>query len=278
VLSEGSLVGRSLADYRVEELIGLGGMGEVYRALDARLGRPVAVKVLASRFVDDEIFRKRLLRESRLAASLDHPNVIPIYETGEADGHLFIAMRYVDGTDLKTLLRQSAPLAPLSAADICSQIAGALDAAHRRGLVHRDVKPSNVLIDGREKAGHCYLADFGLTQSASDPGPADGSLLGTIDYVCPEAIRGEPLDGRSDQYALGCVLYECLTGVVPFAGTSDTATIYAHLEEPVPRPSTAEPNSQEKSTRCFAARWRRSRMTASRRAGRWWSLRPLRSG
>jgi DNA-binding beta-propeller fold protein YncE len=234
VASEGLLAGRSLADYRVEELIGRGGMGEVYRALDTRLDRRVALKVLGSSLADDEAFRRRLLRESRLAASLDHPNVIPIYEAGNQQGHLFIAMRYVEGSDLRSLLRQSAPLDPSRSMAICGQIADALDAAHRRGLVHRDVKPSNVLIDGRDEHGHCYLVDFGLTQKAAEPGPADGSLLGTIDYVAPEAIRGDPLDGRSDQYALGCVLFECLTGVAPFAHASDTATIYAHLEEPIP--------------------------------------------
>jgi YVTN family beta-propeller protein len=241
VLTEGSLVGSSVAGYRVEELVGRGGMGEVYRALDTRLGRPVGLKVLAARLAGDERFRERLLRESRLAASLDHPNVIPIYAAGETDEHLFIAMRYVEGKDLKELLRQTGALDPARAIGIGSQVAGALDAAHRRGLVHRDVKPSNVLIDEQGGREHCYLADFGLTQSATDTTPADGSLLGTIDYVAPEAIRGEPLNGRSDQYALGCMLFEALTATVPFARGSDTATIFAHLEETPPAASERRP-------------------------------------
>jgi streptogramin lyase len=210
-------------------------MGEVYRARDTRLGRPVALKVLADPLAGDDGFRQRLLRESRLAASIDHPNVIPVYEAGGDEGRLFIAMRYVDGSDLRTLLREAAPLPPAEAIAISKQIAEALDAAHGRGLVHRDVKPSNVLIDRNEAHGHCYLVDFGLTQSAVEP--VDGSLLGTIDYVAPESIRGDPVDGRADQYALGCLLFECLTGIVPFARASDTATIYAHLEEQVPEVS-----------------------------------------
>ena len=183
--------GTHIAGYEIEELVGRGGMGEVYRALDPSLERPVALKLLLPELADDESFRERLLRESRLAAGLDHPNVVPIYETGEADGRLFIAMRFVDGTDLKALLRREGTLEPARAVAIAAQVAEALDAAHRRGLVHRDVKPSNVLIDEQDGREHCYLADFGLTQAASESGPADGQGLGTIDYVSPEQIRGE---------------------------------------------------------------------------------------
>jgi YVTN family beta-propeller protein len=233
--------GSQVGGYRIEWLAGRGGMGEVYRALDTRLERPVALKLLAPERADDERFRERILRESRLAAGLDHPNVIPIYEAGEAEGRLFIAMRYVEGTDLKALLRPLGVLPLERAIRLAAQLADALDAAHARGLVHRDVKPSNVLIDERGGRDHAYLADFGLTQSASDRGPADGQLMGTIDYVAPEQIRGDPLDGRADQYALGCLLYECLTGKPPFAGSSDVATIFAHLEEPAPPPSTVRP-------------------------------------
>ena len=228
---------RVLSAYQVEELIGRGGMGEVYLARDRRLERPVALKVLGADLAGDERFRERLLRESRLAAGLDHPNVVPIYEAGEAEGRLFIAMRYVDGTDLRALLRRQGALAPERALALAGQVAGALDAAHSRGLVHRDVKPSNVLVDDPGGRDHCYLADFGLTQSASDRGPADGSLMGTLDYVAPEQIRGDPIDGRADQYAFACLLFECLTGSLPFRRDSEVATIFAHLEEPPPAAS-----------------------------------------
>jgi YVTN family beta-propeller protein len=212
-------------------------MGEVFLVRDVRLGRPVALKVLAANVAEDERFRERLLRESRLAASLDHPNVIPIYEAGEDDGRLFIAMRYVPGGDLKARLRREGALDPARAVAICGQIADALDAAHRHGLVHRDVKPSNVLLDRDGGREHCYLADFGLTQSASERGPADGQLMGTVDYVSPEQIRGDAVDGRADQYGLACLMFKCLTGTVPYEQRSDLAALFAHLEEPVPRAS-----------------------------------------
>jgi YVTN family beta-propeller protein len=243
---EGRLApGEVLAGYVVEELVGRGGMGEVYRARDQRLDRPVALKLLAPRLADDEGFRDRLLRESRLAASLDHPNVVPIYETGEADGRLFIAMRYVEGTDLKALLRREGALSPERTVALAGQVADALDAAHARGLVHRDVKPSNVLIDERGGGEHCYLADFGLTQSISDRGPVDGQLMGTLEYVAPEQIRGDAVDGRADVYALGCMLFEALTGTLPFTGASDVALIYSHLEGEPPRVSDRRPDLPE---------------------------------
>jgi YVTN family beta-propeller protein len=213
-------------------------MGEVFLVRDVRLGRPVALKVLAASVAEDERFRERLLRESRLAASLDHPNVIPIYEAGEGDdGGLFIAMRYAPGGDLKALLRREGALNPARAVAIFNQIADALDAAHRHGLVHRDVKPSNVLLDREGGREHCYLADFGLTQSTSERGPADGQLMGTVDYVSPEQIRGDEVEGRADVYALGCMLFECLTGEVPFRRRSEVATLFAHLEEDPPSAS-----------------------------------------
>jgi YVTN family beta-propeller protein len=228
-------VAPDLRGYRAEELLGRGGTGEVYRALDLRLDRLVALKVLAPGVAEDERFRERFLSESRLAASLDHPNVIPIYEAGEEDERLFIAMRYVRGKDLKTLLRREGALESSRTVAIVRQLAGALDAAHRAGLVHRDVKPSNVLLDSEEAREHCYLADFGLTQSAAERGPTDGQFMGTVAYVSPEQIRGEQVDGRADQYGLACLLFECLTGSVPYGGRSDVATIFAHLQEPVPR-------------------------------------------
>ena len=227
--------GVEIGAYRVEELIGRGGMGEVYRAHDGRLDRNVALKILAPRYAEDEGFRERLLRESRIAASLDHPNVVPVYDAGEADAGFYLAMRYVEGADLRVVLRREGALAPARALEIVSQVAGALDAAHAKGLVHRDVKPSNVLIDER---GHCYLADFGLTQTASDRGQAtDGSLLGTSDYVAPEQIRGDEVAAGADVYALGCMLFECLTGEGPFRRPSEVATLFAHLEEDPPSAS-----------------------------------------
>src|SRR5581483_9146693 len=176
------------------------------------------------------------------AASLDHPNVVPVYEAGEVDGLLYIAMRYVQGTDLKALLRAEGALPPERALMVVDQVAAALDAAHERGLVHRDVKPSNVLLSGPPGKEHCYLADFGLSTSASDRSIADAAqIVGTIDYVAPEQIRGAEVDGRADVYSLACLLYECLVGEVPFRRASDVAVIYAHLEEPVPSASRRAP-------------------------------------
>ena len=229
--------GTVLAGYRVEERIGRGGMSVVYRADHLRLKRKVALKLLAPELAEDDSFRGRFLRESELAASLDHPNVVPIYDAGEVDGLLYIAMRYVEGTDLKTVLRKEGALPHARAVDFAAQVAGALDAAHERGLVHRDVKPSNILLSGRAGNEHCYLADFGLSTSASDRSAlADPrQIVGTIDYVAPEQIRGEDVGGSADVYSLACLLYECLTGQVPFRRTSDVAVVYAHLEEPPPK-------------------------------------------
>jgi predicted Ser/Thr protein kinase len=232
-----ALEGTMLGGYEIQARVGRGGMGEVYLAHDTRLARPVALKVLPERFAEDEGFRERLVRESRLAASLDHPNVVPVYDAGEADGRLFIAMRYVEGADLKALLRGRGSLDRARTVAIAAQVAHALDAAHRRGLVHGDVKPSNVLLDQQGDRDHAYLADFGLTRGVRSDGPSDGQLMGTVDYVAPEQIRGDDVDGRADQYALGCLLFECLTGSLPFRHSSEVATIFAHLEEPPPAAS-----------------------------------------
>ena len=236
-------IGTELAGYRIEALLGRGGMGVVYRADHARLKRKVALKLLAPDLAEDERFRERFLRESQLAAALDHPNVVPIYDAGEVEGLLYIAMRYVPGTDLKALLHREGALEPERALALAGQVAGALDAAHERGLVHRDVKPSNVLITGRAGREHCYLADFGLSTSASDRSAlADPrQIVGTIDYVAPEQIRGDVVDGRVDVYSLACLLYESLTGDVPFRRDSDVAVIYAHLEETPPSASERGP-------------------------------------
>jgi WD40 repeat protein/tRNA A-37 threonylcarbamoyl transferase component Bud32 len=244
-VSDDPQVGTELAGYRIESLLGRGGMSVVYLAEDLRLKRRVALKLLAAGLAEDESFRDRFLRESELAASLDHPNIVPIYEAGTTEDLLFIAMRYVEGRDLKERIRRHR-LDPADAARILGQVASALDAAHARGLVHRDVKPSNLLLDtGARPDGsdHVYLADFGLTKRVSEEtGIADdGHLMGTIDYVAPEQIAGEEIDGRADLYSLGCVLYECLVGRPPFRGDSDVAVVFAHLEiEPSP-PSAQRP-------------------------------------
>lgn len=235
-----------LASYEVERLLGRGGMGEVYLAEDLRLKRKVALKVLSEPLAANASFRDRFLTESELAASIDHPNIVPIYEAGEADGYLFIAMRFVDGTDLKARLRDG-PLLTAAAIDLVSQVAGALDLAHARGLVHRDVKPSNILIApgaGHEGVDHAYLADFGLTKRLTEGGavPEDGQLMGTVDYVAPEQIVGEELDARADVYSLGCLLFECLSGDPPFRRDSEIAILFAHLEEAPPALSELRPD------------------------------------
>ena len=240
-VSDDPRVGTELAGYRIESLLGVGGMSVVYLAEDLRLKRKVALKLLAAGLAEDESFRERFLRESELAASIDHPNIVPIYEAGTAEDRLFIAMRYVEGRDLKERLSGDR-LDPDDAVGVLVQVASALDAAHERGLVHRDVKPSNVLLDtGARPDGsdHVYLADFGLTKRISEKSgiPDDDHLLGTIDYVAPEQIAGDDIDGRADTYSLGCVLYECLVGQPPFRRDSDLAVVFAHLEAEPPAPS-----------------------------------------
>ena len=205
-------------------------MGVVYEATDLSLDRPVALKLIAPELADDPRFRERFLEEPRMAASLDHASVIPIYEAGEHEGQLYLAMRYVAGSDLRTLLEREGALAPERALAILGQIAGALDAAHRQRLVHRDVKPANVLLDEDE---HAYLTDFGVTKQLSDDTNESGH--GTLDYMAPEQIRGEPIDARTDGYALACMLYECLAGTPPFRRQTQAETLWAHLrEEPPP--------------------------------------------
>jgi YVTN family beta-propeller protein len=232
-----------LGSYRIEALLGRGGMGVVYRAEDLRLGRKVALKLLAGHLTEDPRFRSRFLAESRLAASIDHAGIVPIYEAGESDGHLYIAMRYVEGTDLGSVLQREGPMEPRRAIELVAQLGSALDAAHARGLVHRDVKPSNALLAVEGADEHVYLADFGLTQHLATAGgvTASDQLVGTVDYLAPERIAGAPADGRADLYSLGCVLFEALVGEVPFPRASDVATIYAHLEDEPPRPSERRP-------------------------------------
>jgi hypothetical protein len=229
-------IGSEFVGYRIEGLIGRGGMGVVYRAYDLRLKRTVALKLMAPELALDERFRERFSREAELAMSLEHPNVVPIHDAGDIDGRLYLAMRYVEGRDLGVLLEAEGALEPAHAVAICGQVAQALDAAHARGLVHRDVKPSNVLLDENE---HVYLADFGLTRrldERSAPGE-HGRSMGTPAYLAPEQIEGRPIDGRADVYSLGCLLYQCLTGEIPFARDSRLAVAWAHLEEEPPRAS-----------------------------------------
>jgi serine/threonine protein kinase len=240
------LDGRELAGFVVRSLIGRGGMAYVYRAEDSRLGRTVALKVLAPEFSTNEEFRQRFLRESQLAASLDHPNIIPVYAAGEADGMLYIAMRYVEGSDLKALLAEGR-LSSAHVVDIFTQVAAALDAAHARGLVHRDVKPANILVSSatdRPGHRHVYLSDFGITKRATTLTgvTAAGVIIGSIDYLAPEQISGKAVSARTDQYALGCAIYQSLTGSVPYVRDDDAALLWAHLVEPTPPVSQQRPD------------------------------------
>jgi hypothetical protein len=240
------LDGTELAGYVIHALVGRGGMAYVYRAEDRRLGRQVALKVLAPELSTNEDFRRRFLRESRLAASIDHPNIVPIYDAGEADGLLYIAMRYVAGRDLKSVLA-GGRLDATQVVAIFSQVADALDAAHAHGLVHRDVKPANILIAPASLPhghDHVYLSDFGITKRAGSLSgvTAAGVIVGTMDYLSPEQIAGKPVTARTDEYSLGCVVYESLTGSVPFVREDDAALLWAHLGEALPPISQARPD------------------------------------
>jgi energy-coupling factor transporter ATP-binding protein EcfA2 len=228
--------GDQLAGYRIEAVLGAGGMGVVYRALDIGLGRPVALKLIAPGRGRDDGFRRRFLRESQLAASLDHSHVVPVYEVGEAEERLYIAMRFVEGTDLRTLLAREAPLTPERTLMLLAQVAEALDAAHARGLVHRDVKPANILVTEEGGREHCYLSDFGLSRGPErdEPAAPRTHLSGTFAYTSPEQISGEGVGPSADVYSLACVLYECLAGRPPFDRRRATAVLFAHVQEEPP--------------------------------------------
>jgi serine/threonine protein kinase len=235
-------VGSVLGGYRIDGVIGHGGMGVVYRATQLRLQRTVALKVIMPALASDLSFRERFERESRLAASIDHNHVVPVYEADEVDGLLYIAMRYVDGKDLRALIESEGPLDPARVARLIAHVSSALDAAHARGLVHRDVKPGNILVAGRGAEEHAYLTDFGLTKSVSEAGlTKTGQWVGTLDYAAPEQINNGPVDARTDVYALGCVLYQALTGQVPYVRDSDVAKMYAHLHDPAPMVAEVRP-------------------------------------
>src|SRR5919204_5862014 len=235
--------GTVFAGCRIEAEAGRGGMGVVYCATHIALDRRVALKLLAPALASDAAFRARFQQESRLAARIDHPNVIDIYEAGEENGLLYIEMRWVDGSDLRREIEESGRLAPVRAAEIVAQVAEALDAAHGLGLVHRDVKPANILLGRRRGREHAYLTDFGLTKRVESAGglTQTGQWVGTLDYIAPEQIRGENVDARTDVYALGGVLAHALTGHVPFERDSDVAKMWGHINDQPPAPSSVVP-------------------------------------
>jgi hypothetical protein len=230
--------GSVFAGYWIDGLLDRGGMGVVYKAMDVDLDRAVALKLIAPEYTEDETAATRFKTEARLAASLEHPNIVPVHRGGEENGVLYLAMRFVPGTNLRRLVNRG-PLALDVTVDVITQIAGALDAAHARGMVHRDVKPANILLSDETAHTHAYLTDFGLTKRPGSTGNLTGTGLwvGTADYVAPEQIQGEEIDGRADVYSLGCVLYEMLTGEVPYPKDGDIAKLWAHISSPPPLPS-----------------------------------------
>jgi serine/threonine-protein kinase len=240
------LIGAQIAGYRVEGEIGRGGMAVVYRARDLRLDRTVALKLLIPQMVRNDTFRRRFVHESRVAAAIDHPHIVPIFEAGEADGVLYIAMRYVPGLDLRALLDRDGPLPVQRVLRIAAQVASALDAAHEHDLVHRDVKPGNVLVargTDSDHPEHVYLTDFGLTKkSLSLTGfTTVGEFVGTLDYVAPEQIAGRPVDGRCDLYSFACVVYEALAGGPPFQRDDTMELLWAHQYDQPPALSERRP-------------------------------------
>lgn len=241
-----ALIGTEIAGYRVERELGRGGMAVVYCATDLRLGRTVALKLLAPEFSRNDAFRRRFAQESRVAAAIEHPHIVPVFEAGETDGVLYIAMCYVSGQDLGALLDRDGPLPVPAALRIAAQLASALDAAHEHDLVHRDVKPGNVLVTkgvDSDHPEHVYLTDFGLAKkSLSLTGfTSAGEFVGTLDYVAPERVAGRPVDGRSDLYSLACLVYETLAGVPPFRREDELELLWAHQYDPPPALSEERP-------------------------------------
>jgi Protein kinase domain len=243
-------IGTDFVGYRIEELIGRGGMGVVYRAYDLRLKRTIALKLVAPELALDERFRERFARETELAMALEHPNVIPIYDGGDVDGRLYLAMRFIDGPDLRGVMRAEGALPPVRAFALCQQVAAALDAAHAKGLVHRDIKPSNVLLDADD---HVYVADLGIGRRLEEAqGVGEERAVGTPAYLAPEELQGLPVDGRADVYSLGCLFFECLTGEAPFTRDSRLALAWAHLEEEPPAASARNDELPSAIDRVFA--------------------------
>jgi serine/threonine protein kinase len=238
-LSEGD----EFAGYRIERRLGRGGMGVLYLVVEPRLERRVALKLIAPEAAADEVFARRFAEESKIAASIEHPNVVPIYAAGEEGGVPFIAMRYVSGADLARRLARAGRLESAVAVDLVAQVGSGLDAIHAAGLVHRDVKPANVLLSGPEGAEHAYITDFGVARNVSTESglTQTGRFVGTLDYVAPEQISGGAVDARADVYALGCLLFKLLTGEVPFPKDGDAARLFAHLNDPPPAPSLYVP-------------------------------------
>jgi DNA-binding NarL/FixJ family response regulator len=229
-------IGSTFAGHRIDAVAGRGGMGVVYQATDLALDRPVALKLIAPALASDQVFRARFMSECKLAAAIDHPHVVPIFHAGEERGLMYVTMRYIHGTDLRALLGEEGRLAPGRAVGIVAQVADALEAAHERGLVHRDVKPGNVLIATREGAEFAFLTDFGVTKErAADTNLTQtGFAVGTADYMAPEQARGAEVDARADIYSLGCVLFRVLTGAVPYDRDSDVEKMWAHIHDPPP--------------------------------------------
>ncbi|HWA53981.1 MAG TPA: serine/threonine-protein kinase, partial [Solirubrobacterales bacterium] len=235
--------GDEFAGYRIERRLGRGGMGVLYLAIEPGLERRVALKLIAPEAAADEVFARRFAEESKIAASIEHPNVVPIYAAGEEGDVPFIAMRYVAGADLARRLARAGRLEPAAAVDLIAQIGNGLDAIHAAGLIHRDVKPANVLLAGEQGAEHAYITDFGVARNVSTESglTQTGRFVGTLDYVAPEQISGGPIDARVDVYALGCLLFKLLTGEVPFPKEGEAARLYAHLHDPPPAPSLYVP-------------------------------------
>ena len=236
-------VGSRFAGHRIDAILGRGGMGVVFRATDLMLDRTVALKLIGPEAARSRDFRARFERECRLAAAIDHPHVVEIFHAGDEGGLLYLTMRYVDGLDLRKLLRSEGRLEPARAVALLAQIASALDEAHRLGMVHRDVKPANVLIKRQSHGDHAFLTDFGLTKpKLEDSVTRTAAPLGTVDYVAPEQARGSKVDGRADVYSLGCVLFQMLTGDVVFDRDSDLDKLWAHVHEPPPSLLSVRPD------------------------------------